>query len=80
MGAVLACCPCPWHRVSANYQPLCEEHELKLGADEARIQAIADEDQALLNDPAIKAVIDGSASDDPMNGAELDDYVRNLGA
>jgi hypothetical protein len=64
--------------MSAEYQPLCEAQELRLGADETRIQAIADVDQALLNDPTIRAVIDKPGSDEHMDDAELDNYVRNL--
>jgi hypothetical protein len=62
--------------MTADYQQLCEEHEVRLGADEARIQAIADVDTALLRDPAIQAVLDGSGSDSSMDEDAMDEYIK----
>jgi hypothetical protein len=62
--------------MAADYQQLSEEHELKLGADEARIQAIADVDKALLRDPAIQAVLEGSGSDGSLDEEAMNQYIN----
>jgi hypothetical protein len=77
MGSVLTCCP--WHRLCAAYQPLSEAHELTLGADEARIQAIAEVDDALLREPAIQAAMNAGGSDDGLNEDELAAALKEIG-
>jgi hypothetical protein len=77
MGAILACCP--WRKLCLEYQPLSEAHERTIGADEARIQAIADIDDALLDDPEIQAVLNGGDVDGTLDNEELDAALKAIG-
>jgi hypothetical protein len=61
----------------SDYRPLSEEQELKLGADEARIQAIADVDNAILHDPMVQEVL-VSNSDDPIDDDELNRIMKAI--
>jgi hypothetical protein len=61
----------------SDYRPLSEEQEMKLGADEARIQAIADLDNAILQDPMVQSVL-GDDSDDPIDEDELNEIVKAI--
>jgi hypothetical protein len=58
---------------------LSEAHERRIGADEARIQAITDLDDALLRDPTIQAVINGDDSDGDLDDDELNAALKAIG-
>jgi hypothetical protein len=78
MGAVLTCCP--WRKLCSQYEPLSETHERTIGAEEARIQAIADIDEALLRDPEIQAVLNGEDADGTLDNEELDAMLKAIGS
>jgi hypothetical protein len=58
-------------------RPLSEEHELKLGVDEARIQAIADLDKTILQDAMVQSVL-GDDSGDRIDEDELNEIVKAI--
>jgi hypothetical protein len=76
MGSMLTCCP--WHRFSAEYEPLNDARGLTIGADPSRVQAIADVDEALLRDPRIREALEGDSDDPPLNEDELNRYLTGL--
>ena len=78
MGGYLTRC-CAWYRKSGEYEPLRDAKGMTIGADESNLQAIADEDDALLRDPTIQQVLAGVGSDDPpLDEDELNEYIREL--
>ena len=78
MGASMSRC-CPWNMNSPEYQPLCETKGITPGADHEKIQALVDEDDALLRDPTIQEVLAETGGEEgALDDAELEAYIQNL--
>jgi hypothetical protein len=77
MGALLGCCP--FYGLESEYQPLYSKEGMTSGADAAKIQAIADIDDELMQDPAIREAIDGDGMEDvTLDDLELEKYMKDL--
>lgn len=77
MGGCLSLCG--FRRRAEEYEPLNEERESIVGADRSRLQAFADEDDALLRDPTIQQVLaDDSFGEEPLDDDELSRYISEL--